>query len=187
VFQEEARVPLILAEDALAPLAVDVPAHHVDVLPTILARCGVRFDRRQFEGIDLLSQGAPPERTLFVTRFAYPLDDLLEPTSEREWYAVVRGDWKLIVRDSQDPRAPPRQTLYDLASDPEEAQDRGPSHPRQVAERALALRDFLARQGRRRAEFLGRYPGPVTMGQAGPNPAMPASLLESLKSLGYIR
>ena len=187
VYQEEARVPLILAQDGLSPSTRDVPAHHVDILPTVLGRCGVRYDRGQFDGIDLLAQGDRPERTLFVTRFAYPLDDLLEPTNEGEWYAVVRGDWKLIVRESRDPREPPKQALYDLSSDPRETEDRGPSHPLLVAERVEALRDFLEGQRRRRAEFLGKYPGPMTMGLGGPSPAMPASLLESLKALGYIR
>ena len=187
VYQEEARVPLVLAEDSLRPAALDTSAHQVDILPTILGRCGVRFEPRQFEGIDLLARGDRPERTLFVTRFAYPFDDMLEPTSEREWYAVVRGDGKLIVRQGRDPREPPKQALYDLASDPRELHDRGPDHPQEVAELAKALRDFLAGQSVRRAEFLARYPGPITMGLAGGNPQVPPSLLESLKALGYIR
>jgi arylsulfatase A-like enzyme len=189
VYQEEARVPLVLADDKLAPAVVDLPAHHVDLLPTILGRCGVRFDRRQFEGIDLLAagQGDRPPRTLFVTRFAYPFDDLLEPTPDREWYAVVQGDWKLIVREPRDPRATVSPSLYDLATDPREAHDLSRSHPDRVADLSSALKAFLARQRVRRAEFLERYPGPVTMGQAGPSPALPRALLESLKTLGYIR
>jgi arylsulfatase A-like enzyme len=186
VYQEEARVPLIVAHETLAPATVDVPAHHVDILPTILGRCGVRFDRRQFEGIDLLACGDRPERTLFVTRFAYPLDDLIEPTADREWYAVVQGDWKLVTREPRDPRAPSKPALFDLAGDPLEALDRSATHPQELAELSKALRTFLARQRVRRAEFLRKYPGPVTMG-LGPDQAVPAALVESLKSLGYIR
>jgi arylsulfatase A-like enzyme len=189
VYQEEARVPLIIAQDMLTPAVVDVPAHHLDLVPTILRRCGVRLEGRQLEGIDLLAadRGALPPRTLFVTRFAYPFDDSLEPAPDREWYAVVQGDWKLIVREPRDPGEPARPELYDVATDPTEAHDLGRGHPARVAQLSNALRGFLARQRARRTEFLARYPGPVTMGMAGSSPTVPASVLESLKSLGYIR
>jgi arylsulfatase A-like enzyme len=188
VYQEEASVPLVFAHGSLTPGRVDLPAHHVDVLPTILGRCGVRLDGRSFEGVDLLAEPRPgPARTLFVTRFAYPLDDLFEPTVDREWHAVVRGDWKLIVRHPRDPHEPPSQALYDLAKDPRETADLSAHRSREVEELSGALRDFHARERVRRAEFLARYPGPVTMGLAGSTPPIPASLVESLKSLGYIR
>ncbi len=139
-YQELLRVPLILAGPGLpAGVVVDVPAHGVDVAPTLLALLGLAPEGTH-DGLDLSptwSGGQLPERALFGEA------DQDNRTAEREVdtkQMVRRGAHKLIVD-----RVAQRIELYDLARDPHERRDLAAEAGAQARALALELREFLTR------------------------------------------
>jgi arylsulfatase A-like enzyme/HEAT repeat protein len=68
LFEEQARVPWLLAVPGLPPRRVEGPASHVDLLPTILAGLGITRPAR-LRGRDLgpLARGAVWDRVVFAS------------------------------------------------------------------------------------------------------------------------
>jgi arylsulfatase A-like enzyme len=191
VHQEEAHVPLIVARPgAIRPRAVDVPVHHVDIMPAILAHAGVEIDPATVDGVDVA--GRPEhewrDRALFVSRFAYPMDAALEEFRGVEHYAVVRRNLKLLIEEDAD-GAWSEARLYDLDRDPDERTSL--ANVRDGDRRALEtqLRAFLDGQRVRRSAFLLRHPPPAAagLGERGGKPAMTKEVIERLRALGYVR
>lgn len=134
------RTPLVLRWPArLAPARRGAAASSVDVMPTILAACGLEPDA-SLPGIDLLpvAAGAPsPRAAVFGAAYEHDQPDLLEPARGLVARWVVKGRWKL-VRPAD--RGLPSQ-LFDVVADPHETRDLAQTELARVAE----LREELDR------------------------------------------
>lgn len=128
------RVPCLWSwPDGLpAGTELDGPADMADVLPTLLAACGVELDPTSVDGISVLDAlrgevGLPEDRVL---------------TWEYEGQRAVRsGGWKLVLDVSPGlGRAPePGHQLFHLAEDAQERTDRATDHPELVQQLRSAL------------------------------------------------
>jgi arylsulfatase A-like enzyme len=126
------RVPGIWSwPDGLpAGTMLDDPAAMIDIVPTVLAACGVDLDPSATDGVDLLpslrGQDAVADRDL-----CWEYEGQL---------AVRRHDWKLVIDPSPKLGVParPGNELYDLRSDPEETKDLSAEHPTVVGELSAA-------------------------------------------------
>jgi len=113
------------------------PILSLDLVPTILAACGVA-DAPALPGVDLLPlcRGEKEARErIFGEVFAHDAVDLARPERSLEFRWVIEGHWKLIV--PQAPSAPIE--LYDLAADPFELHNRAADEGPRVAALRKAL------------------------------------------------
>ena len=179
VRQEELRIPLLFSRPGtLPPRALETPVGSLDVMPTILGQCGVRFDAARLQGRDLF--GAAAAGPVFASRFVYPDAPELPEFFEQEQFAVIDGRAKLVLRE-RGPNAAPTSELFDLARDPDERSDRSAHDFERTRALERALSDFRERQRLARAAFLRAHGDART----GAPPAQ--DLLERLKSLGYLK
>ena len=113
-------------------------ASSIDVVPTVLAACGVR-PGRDLPGIDLLEPEAAARReAIFGEIFTHNAIDIDTPASSLMYRWMIDGWWKLIVPCAANvPDGRPE--LFDLKADPGEQRDRFGAEP----ERAAALRAKL--------------------------------------------
>ena len=117
--------------------SIDVPTGCEDWLPTLLDLAGLRDHiPAGLDGVSLTSMlcgtADPPVRTLY------------RELTERQWQTAIDGRWKAVRRGKGNPRnktaeAHPTE-LYDLQTDPSEAQDVAAAHP-DVVERMEAILD----------------------------------------------
>ena len=131
IYQEELRVPLIMAAPGLIPAGrrVATPVQHIDLMPTILELAGISDRPPGMRGQSLVP--------LLTGQSGYkPVDIVaaLSDTQRKDDYELMRsirrGNWKLLIR------VPERKTeLYDLASDPGER--------RNLAGHGLAIEEQL--------------------------------------------
>ena len=122
------RVPLVIAGAGVPPAPLRAPqvGSVIDVVPTILALCGVA-PAAGYQGRSLLD-GAPG-----VARFF---------TDHALWQLGLRqGPWKLIHEQESG-----RSRLYDLRRDPGERQDLSAVEPARAARYREHLQGFFARQ-----------------------------------------
>ncbi len=140
------RVPLILHQPELfAPAVVTSPARHVDLMPTIL------------DALTLPVPEGTSGRSLLAVASGRPEPDPREVYFEalsgqlnRGWaplYGLIREGWKYIDL--------PIPELYDLASDPREANNRAGAHPELVAAARRALESYQTADVSRPAEESG--------------------------------
>lgn len=147
------RTPIMLRQPgAIEPGRSEALASSLDILPTVLAACGVPAPAG-VPGIDLLDGAAVAARQqLFGECFTHTLVDLAEPSQSLLWRWTVRQEpdgrcWKLIVPASAggggrfparegrkvDPESKARYDrgeveLYDLAADPDEMKNVAEAH-----------------------------------------------------------
>jgi choline-sulfatase len=161
LYQDVLHVPLIMAAPGRISVGrrVAAPVQLVDLAPTILDLCGIRYERSRLRGRSLaqLLRGA---------RGYQPVDIVASLTESQGRFeaakSIRRGRWKLMVL-----AAPPKAELYDLFVDPGELHD--------CAGRGLAVeRDLLA--------ALSRY----THGGAGRRVTLSEGARERLRALGYL-
>ena len=147
------RVPLFVRwPGKIAPGIDEVPVHHVDLFPTFGSLAGLEGleEAVEIDGVDLSARllapglnAAPPiEREALFWHFPAYLQgrsDRFEHFRTKPGSAIRAGHWKLI--EFYEPRADgsPWFELYDLASDPLEANDRADEDE----ERAAAMRSGL--------------------------------------------
>ncbi|MEP0842443.1 MAG: arylsulfatase [Phycisphaerae bacterium] len=114
----------------------DVPAAHIDVMPTLLDACGVappsgvKLDGRSLMPVLTGTFTEWPERTLFVQSHRGD-----QPVRYHHC-AVITARWKLVNPSGfglEIYAGPPKFELYDLEKDPGERQDRSAEHPEIVA------------------------------------------------------
>jgi arylsulfatase A-like enzyme/tetratricopeptide (TPR) repeat protein len=115
-------VPLIVSGPSIPARAVDAPAAHVDIVPTIADLVGIPAP----SSLDGRSLASPPpsDRAMYF--------ESLDANLTRDWApltGVIEGDWKLIDL--------PIRELYDRRVDPGEATN--------LADRDSTHRDALAR------------------------------------------
>jgi len=124
VYEELARVPLVLHVPDAAPERIDSPVELVDVLPTLASIAGIA-PRPGWQGRDLLAQeGQDPDRAVFTRTWSSLRETGIDLS------AVVQNSTKLVYD-----RAAQTYALYDLDADPLE---------RAPIEDALRLRRFAA-------------------------------------------
>ncbi|REK25435.1 MAG: sulfatase [Planctomycetota bacterium] len=125
-------------------------ATNLDVLPTILAACGVDGPP-SLAGIDLLDAAAVADRdTIFLSNFAHDMVSPGEPGRSLWSRSCIRGRWKLIAHQASLPAVRPynngdrRKTpgaaveLFDLTADPHETRN-------VAAEQAAVMTDLQSR------------------------------------------
>jgi arylsulfatase A-like enzyme len=178
VYEEEARVPLLMAQPGkLASGVREDTVGLVDVMPSVLAHCGLAPNRSDLDGRSVLSAGGA--RPVFLSRFAFPRADASGWAGGDEMEGVVDWPFKLIVARKRDGTTA-SEALFDLAKDPLERraiEGRADVRARLRAE----LAGFQSRQQRRRDAFQRTYP------VAAQPPAVSQDTLERLRALGYIR
>ena len=154
------RVPLIIIGAGFTPGAtVATPVSLIDLAPTLLGLTGIEH---QSEGVSL-APGADG-KTGGAPRPIY-----LEATMSRRWFgwsplvAVIDGDYKYV--------SGARDTLYDMAADPNETHDLMAEKPDVAGRLELLVRDYVdrAQQAEKRRQppadamiRVGRLGYPVT-------------------------
>lgn len=112
-----------------------------DLLPTLAAAAGLRLEPPQpLDGRDMLAQilgAAPvPRGDLFLCT--------LSQSGDAAWYALLRGEWKLVVRLDREGNA--QTGLFRVGDDPGEQRDLDGDEPVRVAEMLRALADWRGLQ-----------------------------------------
>jgi arylsulfatase A-like enzyme/Tfp pilus assembly protein PilF len=157
-YEATLHVPLVaFAPRLLKPRVVGEPVRHVDILPTVLDALGSPVPA-DLDGRSLLTLAATGEATPAPAYF-----ESLSASLNRGWaplFGISRGSLKYIDL--------PIPELYDLASDPAEANNLAASRPTEVRE----LQSLLA---------------PLRAADRGPSrTAESADTRERLRSLGYL-
>jgi arylsulfatase A-like enzyme len=169
---ESVHVPLIVKYPRGGPRGSDSRlASLVDVFPTILDVTGDAGEWT-LAGRSLLAPGVDPDHAIFhelrATRYGKGAS---KATTERQSYAIRKGDFKLIVVPDEG-----RIALYNVTSDPQERNDLS----REDEARAAELGAILAQW---RAASRALAEGFESGGEAQLDP----EALDRLRALGYIR
>lgn len=148
------RTPIMLRQPGvIEPRRSEALASSLDIMPTVLAACGVAAPAG-LPGVNLLDDKSVTARTqVFGECYTHTLVDLAEPAQSLLWRWTVRQEpggrlWKLIVPATAgvggpfpahegrlvDPESRARYErgeveLYDLTADPDETHNISPSHP----------------------------------------------------------
>jgi arylsulfatase A-like enzyme len=136
------RTPIMLRQPgAIEPGASDAPASGIDILPTVLAACGVAAPQG-LPGVNLLDPQAVAARTqIFGECYTHTLVDLDDPAKSLLWRWTVRNQWKLIVPATA--RAESGEVeLFDLLQDPDETRNLAAAQPEIVQQLKESLDDW---------------------------------------------
>ena len=109
LYEEAAKVPMILAGPEVPVGVRSSPVSHVDVYPTVMQCMGA--EAPEASGFSLLNE--PPQRTVVSEYHA--------SSSRAGEYMIRNGKWKYVYFVQY----PDRPELFDLDSDPEELRDLG--------------------------------------------------------------
>ncbi len=120
------RTPILLRQlGTIAPRTSQELACSIDILPTVLASCGVETPA-DLPGVNLLDGAAvAARRHIFGACFTHTLLDLDDPARNVLSRWTVCDHWKLIVPHKNLAAV----ELFDLAADPEEMQNLAAIHP----------------------------------------------------------
>ncbi|MCR9291650.1 MAG: sulfatase [bacterium] len=117
----------------------------IDIVPTILAACGVTVPE-DLPGINLLPNLESGEeitrRQIFGEGFAHDIADIGDPEASLLYRWVIRDNWKLLLTydgevnryQSTHPRSERGPQLFDLIEDPQESRNLAAQHPELVQE-----------------------------------------------------
>lgn len=125
------RTPILLRWlGKIAPQRNETAVSSLDLLPTLLAACGI-IHPEGLPGINLLDNGAIAGRkAVFGECFTHNSKDLENPAASLRWRYVIRDDWKLIVPHAANESG--GVELYDLKADPMEEKDQAASEQERV-------------------------------------------------------
>ena len=155
VYEPALRVPLIVRAPGASAAVRDDPASSVDILPTALALANQATTG--MTGHDFLAAPAPDCESYAETE--YPTVAAWTPLR-----ALVQDRWKLVVAD--------KPALFDLATDPAEAQDLSGTRTSLVQAMSARL-DAIGK------EAASGAPAPSTQ-------SVSTETAERLRSLGYV-
>jgi arylsulfatase A-like enzyme len=148
------RSPIMLRQPGtIQPRTSDALASAIDIVPTVLAACGVE-PPAGLPGVNLLDdKPVSARRQVFGECYTHTLVDLDDPAKSLLWRWTVRDRWKLIVpttagaggalpaeeakRIDSDSRGRYERgeiELFDVVADPDEATNVAAVHPDVVAE-----------------------------------------------------
>jgi uncharacterized sulfatase len=145
----------------IQPRTSDALASAIDIMPTVLAACGVA-PPAGLPGVNLLDTKAVAERRqVFGECFTHALVDLDDPAQSLLWRWTVRDRWKLIVpttagaggafpaaeRGLGDPHSQDRYErgeieLFDVVADPDETRNVAAEHPDVVTDLRASLNSW---------------------------------------------
>ncbi len=156
------RSPIMLRQPGtIQPRTSDALASAIDIMPTVLAACGVA-PPAGLPGVNLLDTKAVAERRqVFGECFTHALVDLDDPAQSLLWRWTVRDRWKLIVpttagaggafpaaeRGLGDPHSQDRYErgeieLFDVVTDPDETRNVAAEHPDVVTDLRASLNSW---------------------------------------------
>jgi arylsulfatase A-like enzyme len=170
VYEGGIRVPFFLRwpERFESPARIETIAAHIDLMPTLLAACGLTTDDPRFDGrnlLPLIESGEEdwPRRTLFLQ---WHRGDA--PTPYRN-FTAVETRYKLLQRENKfKVDAPLEFELYDLQADPGETSNVAEQNPEVAARLRAAYDRWLADVSSSRS-----YPElPAWIGSARENPVV---------------
>jgi arylsulfatase A-like enzyme len=168
LYQEQLRVPMIVASPPVRAQRVRTSVRTVDLLPTLAELLRLDSPETPLDGQSL--GAAPAAGSQPRTAYSESINDLMayddSPRAGESLFAVNDGRWKLIAAREGD--AMKRIELFDLRSDPNELRDLSTARPDQ-AERL-----------RRQLETLDVFP------QARAQEPLPEDVRRRLESLGYL-
>ncbi len=112
-------------------------ASSIDLVPTVLAACGLPADEK-LPGINLLDEQALKARdSIFGGIFEHDIVDMDRPEASLMWRWIIHEDYKLIVPTQ---RVSAVVELYDVRKDPQESNNLVKSEPERV-QQLLTLLD----------------------------------------------
>ena len=153
------RTPIMLRQPGtIVPGTCDALASAIDLMPTVLAACGIQ-PPAGLPGINLLEpQAVAARKQVFGECFTHTLVDVDDPARSLLWRWTVRDQWKLIVPATSDgaagfPKHEGRRVdpdswarydrgeveLFDLFDDPDETKNVAAAHPELVRELRQSL------------------------------------------------
>jgi arylsulfatase A-like enzyme len=123
------RTPIMLRQPgAIEPGVSDAPVSGIDILPTVLAACGVPSPAG-LPGVDLLdAKAVAARRQIFGECFTHTLVDLDDPAKSLLWRWTVRNQWKLIVPATAG-NGRGDVELFEVLEDPDETKNLAAAHP----------------------------------------------------------
>lgn len=133
------RTPIMLRQPGtIEPRSSDTPVSAIDIMPTVLAACGVPVPAG-LPGIDLLDDKAvAARRQVFGECYTHTLVDLDDPVKSLLWRWTVRDQWKLIVpAPARDERGDVE--LFEVLQDPDETKNLAAAHPEIVQQLKKSL------------------------------------------------
>lgn len=157
VFEEQVRVPLVMAAPGLPQKVIKQPVQTTDLLPTLLSALDIPT-RPRIRGRNLTSLLTSEPEPKSALGFAFAETD--------EQSMLAEGSRRLVCL-----RRVGACQLFDLDRDPEQRQDVSREHPDQFEVLRERLRRLNGEHGQfeisgARAEGL-RWPGPILRGLAG--------------------
>ena len=130
------RTPIMLRwKGHIKPQKYDTLVSSVDLVPTMLAACGVA-PTKEMPGVNLLEHvgGKPLQRKmLFGEIFAHDLVDIDVPATSLQYRWCIEGRYKLIVPNDGGPE------LYDILADPHEEKNLAAANPPVVGRLSKSL------------------------------------------------
>ena len=146
------RTPIMLHwPGVIEPRESDSLASSLDILPTVLAACGLPLPAA-LPGLNLLdAEAVTARKQLFGECYAHSVVDLDAPSRGLLWRWTVRNRWKLILPEagagdllagegrivteqSAAKLARGEPELFDIRADPDESRDLAAEHPAVVGE-----------------------------------------------------
>ncbi len=153
------RSPIMLRRPGtIQPRTSDALASAIDIVPTVLAACGIE-PPAGLPGVNLLDEKVvASRRQVFGECYTHTLVDLDEPAMSLLWRWTVRDRWKLVMPSTAgaggtlpaeeakriDPHSAGRYErgeveLFDVVADPDETQNVATTHPDVVADLRASL------------------------------------------------
>ncbi len=126
------RTPIMVRwPGKVKPRRVNTPVISTDLVPSILAACGLE-PTADMQGINLLDEEKVDGRkAIFGEIFGHNAVDIHKPVANLHYRWCIEGDWKLIVPNKLN-MPDGENELYDLAKDPHEEKNLAEERPDRV-------------------------------------------------------